>query len=306
MVIVTQVSSGKPADGVKVRPVPRRLQLPGTRGDTRGSGERAVGTPDRVSWTGSAPFTSRASGPGVDDTTVRAWIGVAVPVPRCREEVLTGPDAAEIAATERAPCSPWWARTTVTIPPAMTMAAVKPRIPESTALPLLRPASADPGDTWAAAWPRLNNDISPHDLRLPIAITQCNQRLPAGSGATRPRLTLPGTAVSCCSVQHQGSLAGPAGLSGSGDVMLEGASIQQPSWQGVAPKGAAAAFIRMDGGLGLERARAPSRQRRPSPLPTGWTPVRRRCPGPFPLPRSLHPQQAQGGRARIWGHVRFC
>jgi len=40
--------------------------------------------------------------------------------------------------------------------------------------------------------------------------------------------------------------------------MLEGASIQRPSWQGVAPKGAAAAFIRLDGGLGLERARAPS------------------------------------------------
>src|SRR5689334_22914472 len=42
-----------------------------------------------------------------------------------------------------------------------------------------------------------------------------------------------------------------------------------------------AAFIRLDGGLGLERARAPSRQRGPSPWPTGRTPVRRRCPGPF-------------------------
>src|ERR1035441_613790 len=142
MVIVTQVSSGKPADGVKVRPVPRRLQLPGTGGDTRGSGERAVGTPDRVSWTGSAPFTSRASGPGVDDTIVGACIGVAVPVPRCREEVLTGPAAPEIAATEPAPCSPWWARTTVTIPPAMPMAAGRPRIPESTALARLPPPAA--------------------------------------------------------------------------------------------------------------------------------------------------------------------
>src|ERR1039457_642417 len=228
-------------------------------------------------------------------------IGVAVPVPRCREEVLTGPDAAEIAATERAPCSPWWARTTVTIPPAMTMAAVRPRIPESTALPLLRPASADPGDTWAAAWPRLNNDISPHDLRLPIAITQCNQRLPAGSGATRPRLTLPGTAVSCCSVQHQGSLAGPAGLSGSGDVMLEGASIQRPSWQGVAPKGAAAAFIRMDGGLGLERAGHPvnkrdqARCRRDGLRSEGAARALFLCPAPSTLSRHRAAGHESGG-----------
>jgi hypothetical protein len=33
-------------------------------------------------------------------------------------------------------------------------------------------------------------------------------------------------------------------------------------------------------GLGVNGARAPSRQRRSSPLPTGRTPVRRRCPGP--------------------------
>ena len=42
-----------------------------------------------------------------------------------------------------------------------------------------------------------------------------------------------------------------------------------------------AARIRLDGGLGLERARAPSRQRGPSPWPTGQDSGPKALPGSF-------------------------
>lgn len=53
--------------------------------------------------------------------------------------------------------------------------------------------------------------------------------------------------------------------------MAGGVRIQplpRPTWHRRRAEGPAAQ-IRLDRGLGVERARAPSRQRRPSPLPTG-------------------------------------
>src|SRR5579859_3141109 len=84
-----------------------------------------------------------------------------------------------------------------------------------------------------------------------------------------------------------GSLAGPTGSSGSEQCHGGGRphpAAPRPTWHGKKGLTEPAAQIRLDRGLGVERARAPSRQRRPSPLPAGRTPVRRRCPGPFPLP----------------------
>lgn len=51
----------------------------------------------------------------------------------------------------------------------------------------------------------------------------------------------------------------------------------------VAPNGqeGLATRIRLDGGLGLERARAPSRQRGPSPWPTGQDSGPKALPGSF-------------------------
>ena len=60
----------------------------------------------------------------------------------------------------------------------------------------------------------------------------------AGAWPLGPWLTLPGSGVSCCSVQHQ-VLASRTGQARQvrGHVMVEGASIQPPSWLGVGPKG---------------------------------------------------------------------
>ena len=95
-----------------------------------------------------------------------------------------------------------------------------------------------------------------------------------------------------------GSLAGPASSPGSGYVMAGGARSQPPlsrAWRQNGQEGPAA-LIRLDGGLGLERARASSRQRGPSPWPTGRPPVRRRCPGPFPFAEKRgKPRRARRG-----------
>jgi hypothetical protein len=122
---------------------------------------------------------------------------MAVPVSRWREEVLKIPEV-PAATTERAWCGPWCVRAATTIPLAMIMAAASPRIRKSTALPLLRPAPAGPGTSWARARRRLNTDLYPpiprlpHDLRQPIVVTQCNQKMLASSGATRVPVDIAG------------------------------------------------------------------------------------------------------------------
>ena len=86
------------------------------------------------------------------------------------------------------------------------------------------------------------------------------------------RLTLPGSAVSCCAVQHRAR------------------------W----PDGGCV-LIRLDGGLGLEGARETSRQRRPRPLPT------QAGSGPKVLPGSLsfrRRRAAPGVQAPIRNGVR--
>jgi len=144
-----------------------------------------------------------------------------------------------------------------------------------------------------------------------------NSYLESGHGQN-PRLTSRGSAVDITRIRGMllrspapGPLAGPTGSSGSeqchgegrqhpaaaleADVVCEG--LREP-----------AALIRLDRGLGVERARAPSRQRRPNPWPAGRTSVRRRCPGPFlPGPPGWHYSPAgslvpRGTRFAAGGH----
>ena len=101
-------------------------------------------------------------------------------------------------------------------------------------------------------------------------------------------------------VHHQRPGGTPARRPAVDIAGIRGMLLLSPAPEG--PRGPAA-LIRLDRGLGVERARAPSRQRRPNPLPAGRTPVRRRRPGPFPFPeaagRSRLPVPEAAGRSRL-------
>ena len=106
-----------------------------------------------------------------------------------------------------------------------------------------------------------------------------------------------------------GSLAGPAGSSGSGYVMAGVPAASRP-WARRGIRTGRKGPPRSSGwtgGLGLERARAPSRQRGPGSWPTGRPPVRRCRPGPFLAgdpPRRLSESKI-ALRARIRGMIRY-
>ena len=106
-----------------------------------------------------------------------------------------------------------------------------------------------------------------------------------------------------------GSLAGPAGSSGSGYVMAGVPAASRP-WARRGIRTGRKGPPRSSGwtgGLGLERARAPSRQRGPGSWPTGRPPVRRCCPGPFLSgdPSRRLPGSKIALRARIRGMIRY-
>ena len=100
-----------------------------------------------------------------------------------------------------------------------------------------------------------------------------------------------------------GSLAGPTGSSGSESVTPGGVRIQPPRGRrGRQRLRGSAAQFRLDRGLGVEGARAPSRQRRLSSRPAEQAPVRRCCPGPFPYHRvSIRLRLAVSGTAERAG-----
>src|SRR5436189_5153580 len=116
---------------------------------------------------------------------------------------------------------------------------------------------------------------------LPV-VTNCSPRMALGSLAAGLTVDIARIRGKLLISPAQGSLAGRHAdqvrampWQGRPQPAAPGPGVAQDGHEGLA------AFIRLDGGLGLERARAPSRQRGPSPWPTGRTPVRRRCPGPF-------------------------
>lgn len=105
-----------------------------------------------------------------------------------------------------------------------------------------------------------------------------------------PWLTLPRSEVSCCSVQHQGSPAGPAGFTRFG--LRHGGRREHPAAL-EARRGTERGCGAHPAGRGGWAWKGPGRpvdngdQARFQP---GRTPVRRRCPGPFllsPLPPLL-------------------
>ena len=105
-----------------------------------------------------------------------------------------------------------------------------------------------------------------------------------------------------------GSPAGPAGSSGSGYVMTGAPAASRP-WARRGTRTGRKSTPRLSGwtgGLGLERARAPSRQRGSGSWPTGRPPVRRRCPGPFSLRTWLPSENSDSAPlAQIRRHVRW-